>query len=163
MWSTSTAWSQLIRAILTSAFKQARHILSERITGYRPVGRLSERRVTIPPPGLSPPYRALLLALSRDYPRDYYYYSRDHYYYYYYCHSLVILVGFSNGGRQRCRQQILCFFKIDVYEITSHLPETSSGYTRHGDEKSGSGVLFILHSVGVDEHLWTKLGSLRKT
>jgi hypothetical protein len=35
-----------------------------------------------------PPSRALFLARSRDYPRDYYYYySRD-----YYCHSLVIII-----------------------------------------------------------------------
>ena len=46
-------------------------------------------------------------------------------------------------------------FQIDVYEILIDLPETSSGYTRHGDEKSGSTVLFLLHSVGVDYELVT--------
>ena len=30
------------------------------------------------------------------------------------------------------------------------LPETSSGYTSHGDEKSGSGVLVRLHFIGLD-------------
>jgi hypothetical protein len=49
--------------------------------------------------------------------------------------------------------KILCFFKIHVYEIIIDLTETSSGSTYHGDEKSGSTVLFLLHSIGVDYEL----------
>ena len=49
------------------------------------------------------------------------------------------------------------FFKIDVYEIIIDLTETFSRYTYHGDEKSGSTVLFISHFVGVDYHFATKV------
>ena len=62
----------------------------------------------------------------------------------------MIFVGSSNGSRHSWRQQILCFFKIDVYEIISHLTETSSCSRFHGAEKSGSTVLLRVHSVGVD-------------
>ena len=37
-----------------------------------------------------------------------------------------------------------------LYEIIIDLPETPSGYRWHGDEKSGSTVLFILHFVHFD-------------
>ena len=47
------------------------------------------------------------------------------------------------------------FFKIDVYEILIDLTETSSRYTYHGDEKSGSTLLFIFHFIGVDYELVT--------
>ena len=84
-------------------------------------------------------------------------------------------IGQQQAGRQLCSKKsgfqmvavtvdgnILCFFKIYVYEIISHLPETSSGSRFHGHEKSGSGVLFIYPFIGVDQHFATKVGSLRK-
>ena len=40
-----------------------------------------------------------------------------------------------------------CWLVVSFYRS---LTETSPHYTYHGDEKSGSGVLSILHSVGVD-------------
>ena len=54
------------------------------------------------------------------------------------------------------------FFKIDAYEIIRDLTETSSGSRFHSAEKSGSGVLFIFHFIGVYYHFATKVGSLRK-
>ena len=65
----------------------------------------------------------------------------------------MIFIGFSNGSCHSWRQQILCFFKIHVYEIIIDLTGTSSHHTYHGDEKSGSTVLFILHFIGVDYEL----------
>ena len=47
------------------------------------------------------------------------------------------------------------FFKIHVYEIIIDLTGTSSHHTRHGDEKSGSTVLFLLHFIGLDYQLVT--------
>ena len=46
-------------------------------------------------------------------------------------------------------------FKFGVYEIIIDLTQTSSRYTYHGDEQSGSTVLFLLHSIGVDYELVT--------
>ena len=42
------------------------------------------------------------------------------------------------------------------------LPETPSGYSWHGAEKSGSTVLFILHLVGLDSHFTSKVRKVRK-
>ena len=94
-------------------------------------------------------------ALSRDYPRDYYYYSRDSY-----CRSLVIfLVGhfLSKGSRTTVvqRRNFLTVFQIHVQVIIIDLVRTSSGSRQHGDEKSGSTVLFLSHFVGVDYQLVT--------
>ena len=91
---------------------------------------------------------ALLLVIIRDS----YYYSRD-----YYCRSLVILVlGFSQmvAGQhlQQLTEENWQFFQIDVQVIIIDLIWTSSHYTYHGDEKSGSTVLFLFHFVGLD--LW---------
>ena len=44
-------------------------------------------------------------------------------------------------------------FSLDVYEIIIDLTETSSGSRRHGATKSGSTVLFLSHSVGLDYEL----------
>ena len=75
------------------------------------------------------------------------------------CHySLVIFVTFSNGSRHMVAgNRFSLFFKIEVYEIVIDLPETSSRYTRHGDETSGSTVLFMSFFVGVDSHFATKM------
>ena len=75
-------------------------------------------------------------------------------------------IGQQQAGRQLCSKKsgfqmvavtvdgnILCFFKIDVYEIISDLTEASSGSRRHGAEKSGSTVLLRDHSIGVDYEL----------
>ena len=44
----------------------------------------------------------------------------------------------------------------DVYEIIiMDLTGTSSRYTYHGDEKSGSTVLLGFHFIGLDEHFAT--------
>ena len=66
------------------------------------------------------------------------------------------------AGQHFRRRQIPCFFQIDVYAIISDLTGTSSHHMRHGDEKSGSTVLFIFDSIGVDYQFHTKVGSLRK-
>ena len=50
-------------------------------------------------------------------------------------------------------RRIIDSFSLDVYEIIIELTETSSHHTRDGDETSGSGVLFILHFIGVDYEL----------
>jgi hypothetical protein len=53
---------------------------------------------------------------------------------------------------------------ISILEIlSSRITEAPEHYTYHGDEKSGSGVLLRVHSIGVDYELRTKLGSLKKT
>ena len=67
--------------------------------------------------------------------------------------TAVVTSNFINGFQMvavTVDGNILRFFKIDVYEIIIDLPDTSSGSRFHGDEKSGSGVLFILHFIGVD-------------
>ena len=54
-----------------------------------------------------------------------------------YCQSPVIIVRFS----------------LDVYEIIIDLTEAPEHSRQHGAEKSGSRLLFISHSVGVDYEL----------
>jgi hypothetical protein len=49
--------------------------------------------------------------------------------------------------------RIIDRFSLDVYEIIIDLTEASGRSRRHGAKKSGSTVLFILHSVGVDYEL----------
>ena len=50
-----------------------------------------------------------------------------------------------------------------MLEIILIITETDSHSTYfHGDEKSGSGVLFIFHFIGVDDQFATEAGSLRK-
>ena len=58
----------------------------------------------------------------------------------------------------RCWWNFLChfFFQIHVQVIIRDCAPTSSGYTYHGDEKSGSTVRFLLHSIRVDYALVTK-------
>ena len=75
-------------------------------------------------------------------------------------------IGQQQAGRQLCSKKsgfqmvavtvdgnILCFFKIYVYEIIIDLTEAPGRSRRHGAEKSGSTVLFLFHFIGVDYEL----------
>ena len=70
---------------------------------------------------------------------------------------MIFQVGhcFSNGSRTTVvrRWNFLTVFQIDVQVIIIDLVRTSSGSRQHGDEKSGSTVLFLSHLVGVDSEL----------
>ena len=65
---------------------------------------------------------------------------------------IVILKKLAVTVYMSCRRLIVTLFQnLTVYEIIIiDLTETSSGYTYHGDEKSGSGVLVRLHFIGLD-------------